>query len=51
VWITTDDNNETKNIGQLNIKNGSKAVLKQVLYSKDIYITASISEAFLIQHI
>jgi hypothetical protein len=41
VWITTDDNG-TKNIGQLNIKNGSKAVLKTStpFTVKDIYITA-----------
>lgn len=41
VWITTDDNG-TKNIGQLNIKNGDKAVLKTStpFKVKDIYITA-----------
>lgn len=41
VWITTEDNG-TKNLGQLNSKNGSKAVLKATtpFKVKEIYITA-----------
>jgi hypothetical protein len=41
VWITTEDNG-TKNIGLLNSKNGSKAVLKTStpFKVKEIYITA-----------
>tara|TARA_R110000868_G_scaffold306217_2_gene567269 strand:- start:277 stop:672 length:396 start_codon:yes stop_codon:yes gene_type:complete len=41
VWITTEDNG-TKNIGLLNSKNGSKAVLKTSTPFKvrEIYITA-----------
>jgi hypothetical protein len=41
VWISTEDNG-TKNLGQLNSKNGSKAVLKATtpFKVKEIYITA-----------
>lgn len=41
VWITTEDNG-TKNMGLLNSKNGSKAVLKATtpFKVKEIYITA-----------
>lgn len=41
VWISTEDNG-TKNLGQLNSKNGRKAVLKATtpFKVKEIYITA-----------
>ncbi len=41
VWIVTDDN-ITKNIGQLNISNGKKTILKTVtaFNVKEIFITA-----------